>query len=224
MIIKFDEKLLELLPNIILGCIQLKVRVNESSCELVQLISDELNSIEQLMDEQSIRDLESIKTTKDAYRKLGKDPNRYRPSSESLIRRVAKGKGLYRINNVVDILNLVSVRTGYSICGFDMDKIQGDIVLGLGIKGEPYIGIGRGEINIENIPVFRDDCRAFGTPTSDSLRTMITDATKKIMLIFMVFDQNRELNKVLDTTFYLYDKYAEGELIDMFELKGNVKE
>ena len=48
-----------------------------------------------------------------------------------------------------------------------MDKIAGgSLVLGGGREGEIYHGIGRGELNIAGLPVYRDAVGGIGTPTS----------------------------------------------------------
>jgi len=134
----------------------------------------------------------AVKALKQSYKRLGKDPNRYRPAAESLLRRVSKGKGLYFVNNVVDCLNLVSVKTGFSICGYDLNRIKGNISLGAGQPGEPYQGIGRGDLNIESLPVFRDESGAFGTPTSDSSRTLIDEETQYVLMIIPSLDGDIE--------------------------------
>jgi len=103
------------------------------------------------------------------------------------------GKELYHINNVVDLLNLVSVTTGFSIGGYDVDAINGDIFMGIGRKHEPYDGLGRGELNIANMPVFRDENGAFGTPTSDSERTGVREHTRQFMMVIISFDGNNSL-------------------------------
>lgn len=132
----------------------------------------------------SVKDIDAIRATRDAYRALGKDPSRYRPSAEALCRRVLRGMDLYRVSTVVDLVNLVSMETGYSIGGFDADKIVGDrLVLGVGRDGEPYEGIGRGPLNIASLPVYRDGAGGIGTPTSDNERTKIDLATSHLLLI-----------------------------------------
>lgn len=132
----------------------------------------------------SVKDIDAIRATRDAYRALGKDPSRYRPSAEALCRRVLRGMQLYRVSTVVDLVNLVSMETGYSIGGFDADKIVGDrLVLGVGRDGEPYKGIGRGPLNIASLPVYRDGAGGIGTPTSDNERTKIDLATSHLLLI-----------------------------------------
>lgn len=120
-----------------------------------------------------------------AYKRLGKDPNRYRPSSEALRRRILRELPLYKVDTLVDLINLVSIRSGYSIGGFDVDKIAGgSLVLGVGREGEIYHGIGRGELNIAGLPVYRDAVGGIGTPTSDEERTKIgLDTTHLLMII-----------------------------------------
>jgi len=141
----------------------------------------------------SIKHIPAIEATRAVYRKCGKDPSRYRPSGEALIRRVLKGKGLYQIDTAVDLINLASIAYGYSIGGFDYDKIAGDrIVLGIGREGEPYEGIGRGMINIEGLPVYRDDQGGIGTPTSDNERTKIDASTSHLLALVNGYDGNAD--------------------------------
>jgi DNA/RNA-binding domain of Phe-tRNA-synthetase-like protein len=129
-------------------------------------------------------------------------------SAEALLRRVVQGKGLYRVNNVVDLLNLVSVSTGFSIGGYDAEKIAGEVVFGIGRENEPYEGIGRGELNIESLPAFRDNLGAFGTPTSDSVRTSVTWNTKRFLMIIIDFGALPELEDATELAVNLLKKYA----------------
>lgn len=141
----------------------------------------------------TIKHIPAIEATRAVYRKCGKDPSRYRPSAEALIRRVLKGKGLYQIDTAVDLINLASIVHGYSIGGFDYDKISGErIVLGIGRVGEPYEGIGRGMINIEGMPVYRDAQGGIGTPTSDNERTKIEPTTSRLLALVNGYDGNEE--------------------------------
>ena len=119
------------------------------------------------------------------YKACGKDPSRYRPAAEALVRRLLQGKELYQRDTLVDLINLASMKYGYSIGGFDADTFCGDtLTLGIGKKDEPYEGIGRGMINIEGLPVYRDAKGGVGTPTSDNERTkMHLDTTHLVVLI-----------------------------------------
>ncbi|WP_291860269.1 B3/4 domain-containing protein [Marinilabilia sp.] len=190
--INFLPEISEVFSDLKLGCLLSSVIVEEASEELVQKMKNEIDLLSTQLDAETIRELPPVKALKQSYRALGKDPNRYRPAAESLLRRVSKGKGLYHVNNVVDCLNLVSVKTGFSICGYDLSRINGDVSLGKGKAGEPYEGIGRGDLNIENLPVFRDSTGAFGSPTSDSARTLIDSETQSVLMIIPSFDGDKE--------------------------------
>lgn len=140
----------------------------------------------------SIKQMPSIEATREAYKRCGKDPSRYRPSGEALVRRTLKGHDLYRVSTLVDLINLASIRYGYSIGGFDADRIEGHVLtLGIGRPGEPYEGIGRGTLNIEGLPVYRDDVGGIGTPTSDNERTKLSLQTTRLLAIVNGYDGNQ---------------------------------
>lgn len=142
---------------------------------------------------ESVKEMPAIQATRTAYKKCGKDPSRYRPSGEALVRRILQGKDLYQIDTVVDLINLASIAYGYSIGGFDADKIEGDtLTLGIGKAGEPYEGIGRGALNIEGLPVYRDAQGGIGTPTSDHERTKLGCSTTRLLALVNGYDGNRE--------------------------------
>lgn len=165
----------------------------------------------------SIKDMPSIQATRKTYKVCGKDPSRYRPSGEALCRRILKGMDLYQIDTMVDLVNLASIAYGYSIGGFDADKIQGETVtLGIGKFGEPYEGIGRGPMNIEGLPVYRDSIGGIGTPTSDNERTKMELNTKHFMGIVNGYDGNKE--EVMNCAVYMKElitKYCNGSEINI---------
>ena len=136
-------------------------------------------------------------------------------------RRLLRGLELYQIDTLVDLINLVSLRTGYSIGGFDADKIQGtDLCLGIGRAEEPFEGIGRGVLNIEGLPVFRDAVGGIGTPTSDNERTKMDVGTRHILAIINGYDgDTTRLQQTAEMTQELLRKYAssDGGNIHYFE-------
>jgi len=201
-------------PTLELGLIQCTVKIEKDYSDLLQFIDSELSILQQKINIEDIAKLPTIQSSRIGYKALGKDPARYRLSAEALLRRVVKGKGIYQINNVVDLLNLVSAKTGYSIGGYDADKINGNITLGIGKKDEPYQAIGRGELNIEYLPVFRDDIGAFGSPTSDSTRTMVTEKTTHFVMLIFNFGKHENLKEVMDEASVWFEKFAKAEIIE----------
>ncbi|WP_315320703.1 phenylalanine--tRNA ligase beta subunit-related protein [Prevotella aurantiaca] len=178
-------------PNFVGACVEARVKNSQYS----QPLWDEINTLEQKfkaeLTTETLKDISSIAATRRIYRACGKDPSRYRPASEALIRRVLQGKALYQIDTLVDLINLASMAYGYSIGGFDANKFVGNtLTLGIGKEGEPYEGIGRGMINIHGLPVYRDEVGGVGTPTSDHERTKITIDTSHLLVLINGYDGN----------------------------------
>lgn len=183
-------------PCFVGAIVEAKVKNSNYNTDLWKNIISLCEKIKAEYSFESIKKISAIDATRKVYRTCGKDPSRYRPSAEALIRRVINGKGLYRIDTLVDLINLSSILYGYSIGGFDRDKIEGNtITLGIGKAGEPYEGIGRGLINIEGLPVYRDNIGGIGTPTSDNERTKMTLNTTHILVIINGYDGNIETVK-----------------------------
>lgn len=178
---------------------------------------EEIHALEQRFRQEltteSLKQLPSIAATRNVYKACGKDPSRYRPASEQLIRRMLQGKELYQIDTLVDLVNLASIVFGYSIGGFDADKFVGDtLTLGVGREGEPYEGIGRGIINIAGLPVYRDAEGGVGTPTSDHERTKMTLSTTHLVVLINGYDGNEA--RVTDNARFIQEllkKYCQSD-------------
>ena len=117
------------------------------------------------------------------YKALGLDPTKTRPSNEALLRRALKGESLYRINTLVDALNLCSLRAQLPFGLYDRDRLRPPVLLRRGRPGESYEGIRKGPVNVDGRPVLVDEEGPFGNPTSDSARTMITLATASALVV-----------------------------------------
>ena len=180
-------------PTFVGACVEAQV-VNTPYCqELWDEIHEWGEKYKATLTTESLKEMSGIAATRKVYRACGKDPSRYRPASEALIRRMLQGKALYQIDTLVDLVNLASIVYGYSIGGFDADKFEGNTLsLGVGKAGEPYEGIGRGTINIEGLPVYRDQIGGVGTPTSDNERTKMELKTTHLVVLINGYDGNED--------------------------------
>ena len=203
-----SETIKKRLPDLVLGCIECDVMIQEENPELWQEIELVCETIATSAELSEVGSHPAIRASRIAYRACGKDPARYRLSSEALMRRVVKGNELYRINNVVDVVNLVSLKSGMSIGGYDAEKIAGGVTFGIGSKDEPYDAIGRGDLNIEFLPVFRDAISPFGSPTSDSVRTSVTVNTFRFLMVIVGFSGELQTRETLELSVGLLKKYA----------------
>jgi DNA/RNA-binding domain of Phe-tRNA-synthetase-like protein len=195
-------------PNLVVGFLSGTIRNGENNESLWELINSRCSEISTKMDAESIRQVAGIKAGKQAYRELGKDPNRYRLSAEALMRRIVKGQQLYRINTAVDVLNLVSLRSGITIGGFDYDLVKGSIGLGIGNPGEEFEAIGRGDLNVESLPVYRDSVGVIGNPTSDCTRTRIRVDTSRVLMLITGFYGPEPVVPVLEQLKELLTEYC----------------
>lgn len=188
------------------GFVGAMVEAQVKNTPFCQPLWDEINALGERyrreLTTESLKELPSIAATRRVYRACGKDPSRYRPASEALIRRMLQGKSLYQIDTLVDLINLASIAYGYSIGGFDADKFRGDtLTLGVGREGEPYEGIHRGMINIAGLPVYRDAAGGVGTPTSDNERTKIELSTTHLVVLINGYDGDEQ--RVSDNAEYI---------------------
>lgn len=136
----------------------------------------------------TIKEDPQITATKKVYRALGKDPARFRPSSDSLWRRIVQQKGLYQINALVDLNNYFSLKWKLPFGAYDLEKVTELIQLTVGPADARYAGIGNKSVNIENLLVLADDEGPFGSPTSDSTRGMIGEDTTRALLVGYQFE------------------------------------
>lgn len=204
-----DERIKKACPDMRVGLIRAKVTNCETSPELWAEIEREAEAVIAKYELLEINKRPAVAQTRALYRALGKDPNRYRVASEALCRRVIRGLGLYRIDTLVDLINLVSMKSGYPISGLDADKLVGDtLTMGVGEEGEEYNGIGRGLLNISGMPVYRDEVSGVATPTSDEERTKITLDTCTLQMNINGFGEEMPMEETVAWSVELLRKYA----------------
>ena len=208
--IQFDPEILAVAPHFRVIKVEAKVSNNPTSEGLWQELLIEGERIRNTYDMPMINKRPGIAATRAAYKALGKEPNRYRPSSEALCRRLVKGMELYRTLTLIDLINLLSVRSGYSIGGFDADKIQGDTLrLGAGREGEQFEAIGRGLLNIASLPIYRDEAGGIGTPTSDEERTKLSEDTSRLLMCINIYAEELSVEDTINLTTDLLTRYAD---------------
>jgi len=172
------------LPGVRLGLIEADgVRPAPHDAELARLLSEVCEQKRQEFTLESLAEAEATRAVRAMFRAWGVDPSKYRPSSEALVRRVVQGKGLYRVSTVVDIANLGSIETGWPYGCYDRSLIRGPIVFRAGGTGETYEGIGKRSWHLAGKPVLADAEGPFGSPISDSTRTMMTPSAHDVLAV-----------------------------------------
>ena len=190
--INIDKKLSDKV-NVHIASIEAKVKTKESDKELLELINKKCEEIKENIKFDEVIKLKNIL---------------------SLVKRVVKGNDLYIVNNIVDINNLISLHTCYSVGTYDLDKVKGSITFTVGEENERYDGIGRGSINLENLPVFEDEDGKFGSTTSDSIKAMITNDTTHILMNIIAFEEDENLERYIEYSKKLLERFADATIID----------
>ena len=213
--IKIDNRIQEACPEVRIGLINARV-VNEPTCdELWAEIEGAAREITQQYELLQINQRPAIAATRHLYKALGKDPSRYRVSSEALCRRIIRGLGIYRLTTLIDVVNLVSIKSGYAISGLDGDRIEGDtLTMSVGTADDVYNGIGRGVLNIEGMPVYRDAVGPIATPTSDEERTKFTEQTVNAQININAFAPEMPLEQAVEWMADLLRKYAHATSVE----------
>ena len=213
--LEIDKNMKELWPAVRVGCLQYKVKVEKKNEELWKYLKKDIfKKAKDKIFDYGVNEIPNIKESRMAYKAFGKDPSRYRVSSEALIRRIGQGKGLYEVNTVVDVNNLISIESGFSVGSYDTANVEDELVFRVGRVGETYKGIGKEEINIESLPVLADEKGAIGSSTSDSERAMITESATEVLTLIYSFSDNDDLEKALEYGKRYMEEYVGAEEVE----------
>ena len=227
--LKITNELKKLVPSFKVSCYTFTTLEKNDKENLSNDLTKAFNNIAKEYQEKyilsEVTKIPKLKSTRDGYKMLGKDPSHTRPACEALVRRIIRDGSIYRLGNLIDFGNYLSIKLMKSVCMVDLDKIQGDVTIRIGSDSDYYEGINRGIINVTNLPLYTDEIGPFGNPTSDTIRTAITNDTTNVLIMLIHFDDNIEdedemlllLNKYLKIT-NLTKIYEENNIYDERQL------
>lgn len=210
--IKIDDQLYSVYPDIRLGLLQFQADVKESDKIFWECMNHTvLPQVQKTIEGKQWNEIPGVKGSRAAYKAFGRNPGRYRVSSEALLRRVRRGDALYTINSVVDVNNLLSIESGLSVGSYDLDQIHGTITFRKAEKGEGYTGIGKDFLDMENMLVLADEEGIFGSSMSDSTRAMVKEQTKNVLLVLYCFEKDIDLLALLEKAQVYFQRFADAK-------------
>lgn len=219
--VSIDEKLLSVYPEIRLGCMRFTAQVEPSSDTFWTYMDQEvLPQIRTDLGDKAWGDIPGVRGSRLAYKAFGRNPGRYRVSSEALLRRVKRGDELYHVNSVVDVNNLLSVKSGLSVGSYDLDHVDGPIILRKAEAGEGYQGIGKDMLDMENMLVLADNQGIFGSSMSDSRRAMVTENTRDVLVVLYCFENALNLSAILNEGKDAFERYAGAKDIEAWVVRA----
>lgn len=210
--INISDEIKKVLPSFDVIAYTMDVENNKSD-EVTKYIDEVVKSVCNIYTLEEIIKEPKILESRNGYKKLGKDPSHTRVACENLWRRLIKGQTLYRLGDIIDLGNILSILTKRSVCVVDKDKLIGDVTIRQGTKEDIYMTINRGPLNVDKIPVYTDDESPFGCPSSDTLRTAVDENTKSIFIMIICFedtDKEKDNQLLVD----IYTKYANAKNIE----------
>lgn len=210
--IKIDDQLYSVYPDIRLGLLQFQADVKESDKNFWECMNHTvLFQVQKTIEGKQWNEIPGVKGSRAAYKAFGRNPGRYRVSSEALLRRVRRRDALYTINSVVDVNNLLSIESGLSVGSYDLDQIHGTITFRKAEKGEGYTGIGKDFLDMENMLVLADEEGIFGSSMSDSTRAMVKEQTKNVLLVLYCFEKDIDLLALLEKAQVYFQRFADAK-------------
>lgn len=210
--IKIDDQLNSVYPDIRLGLLQFQADVKESDKNFWECMNHTvLSQVQKTIEGKQWNEIPGVKGSRAAYKAFGRNPGRYRVSSEALLRRVRRGDALYTINSVVDVNNLLSIESGLSVGSYDLYQIHGTITFRKAEKGEGYTGIGKDFLDMENMLVLADEEGIFGSSMSDSTRAMVKEQTKNVLLVLYCFEKDIDLLALLEKAQVYFQRFADAK-------------
>ena len=215
--VSIDKGLYSVYPEIRLGLLRFRAEVREPDERFWTTMNTKvLPQVRSSIEGKEWNEIPGIRGSRAAYKAFGRNPGRYRVSSEALIRRVRRGDELYHINSVVDVNNLISVKSGLSVGSYDLGAVHGAITLRKAGTGEGYTGIGKDFIDMENMLVLADEDGIFGSSMSDSTRAMVTEKAKDILTVIYCFEDEIDLNSLLEDGKQAFEKFAAAEDMEVW--------
>ncbi len=205
-----DKKLFETYRDIRLGVLRFRADVKEADPRFWNYMKNEIEpEVREEISGKEWSQIPGVRGSRAVYKAFGRNPGRYRVSSEALLRRVRRGDELYHINSVVDVNNLISITSGLSVGSYDLGHVQGAITLRKAEEGEGYTGIGKDFLDMENMLVLADEKGIFGSTMSDSTRAMVTEETKDVLVVIYCFEKDMDLPAILERAKESFEKFAD---------------
>ena len=125
---------------------------------------------------------------RDAYRRFGTSPRKFRPSIDALSRRLRRGGQLPRINPAVDAYNLVSVTFGVPAGAFDAAGLTHPVSIRFARPGDSFTPLGEPSVTEEpntGEVVYAQDSQVLTRHWNhrDSDHTKVTGQSRSIVFI-----------------------------------------
>lgn len=183
-----DQDFWELFPDATIGVVIARGIDNQAAADTTigALLAAAVTDAASRLGEADLATHPAIAPWRDAYRRFGVKPAKFRSSIENLLRS-ARGQGVREINPLVDLYNSVSLTHWLPCGGEDLRSVRGDIHLTRSNGSEHFVPLGSTEAQSPQVGevLYRDDegvlCRCWNWREAE--RTKLTPDTTDAVLV-----------------------------------------
>lgn len=138
-----EEKVFSVLPSVCFGVVVAR-GIDNSATDLrpAELLRQSIGTVEEKFAAAKAKESAEIAPYRDAFIKLGMNPNKFLSSIEAMASRIEKKKGFPSINPVVDLGNALSLKYLLPMGAHDIDAASGDIQVRFSRKGDLFTPFG----------------------------------------------------------------------------------
>ena len=211
---KIENEIFEKYPELKIGIIVVKDIDNTGQDdEILKKVQDEIEKIRQNHSKPTLSENPKIAAWRKAYSSFGAKPKKYKCSVENLYRMILDDIDLKHYSKLVDIYNYISLKYMIPVGGDDIDKVSGDITLGIASGTEKFVELGSDEVKSpkEGEVIYSDDeevlCRRWNWRECD--KSKMTEGTKNVALV--IEGLGVEVSEIAKELKELVLKYCRGE-------------
>lgn len=154
------DSVFEVLPGACFGVVVARNLDNQANRPLIkERLDQSIVGTRGKFEAQNLKEHPDLLCYREAFQKLGINPNKFPSSVEALTSRVVKGGNLPDINGAVNLVNAISLKYSLPMGAHDLDSVQGDLTVRFSRSGDQFTPFGQNtpEIVEENELVYADD-------------------------------------------------------------------
>ncbi|MCX7779811.1 MAG: phenylalanine--tRNA ligase beta subunit-related protein [Negativicutes bacterium] len=141
-----EEKVFSVFENVCFGVVFARgVDNTQANPASQKLLADSIRFIEEKFAAAKVKEADEIAPYREAFVKIGLNPNKFMSSIEAMATRIEKKKGFPSINPVVDLGNALSLKHLVPLGVHDVDGTAGDICVRFSRAGDRFIPFGETE-------------------------------------------------------------------------------
>ncbi|MGC7845610.1 B3/B4 domain-containing protein [Desulforudis sp. 1088] len=144
-----SEKVFEALPTVCFGAVVARGVDNRGRRpEINALLDQSIVTVKDKFKDAKLKEHPDVLCYREAFQKLGLNPNKFPCSVEALTARVLKGGSLPDINPAVNLVNAISLKYTLPMGAHDLDTVHGDMHVRFSSAGDVFLPFGQNEPEI----------------------------------------------------------------------------